>query len=256
MDKVRCGIQLYTLRNSIKDERGVRDTFKRLAALGVDLVQISAMCELPAKTIKEISEENGISVCCTHTKFDKFITSPEAVAEDHLLFNCETVGLGMMPAAYRANNFARLPEFIDICNQIFEKLAKYGLKFAYHNHNFELSNTYQGKTVYDTLIEKTNMDFIMDTFWVRFAGKSNEEYIKKLDGRITNIHLKDYKPKFLFLVPHMTELGKGELDFPHLLDLASASGTKYALYEQDICLNAWRSVENSWTYLKGAYINK
>lgn len=240
------GVQLFSLRKYGKTTNGVRELFENVSKLGAKYVQYSGLCEIEAKELDKIAKDNGIEIVCTHKPFDKIKNDIDKLAEQHLTFGCHTIGLGMMPKQYRKNNFERINEFIDIMNERVENLKKYNIELAYHNHHIEFKK-YKEELVYDKLIKEMNTQYILDTFWINFAGYSNEDYIKKLQGRIKNIHLKDGKR--IFGNPVFLDLGKGIVDFPKLLPLFEEAGTQYCLYEKDLSLNAYKSLKNSWDYI-------
>lgn len=69
-----------------------------------------------------------------------------------------------------------------------------GLRFAYHNHNFEFNLKMEsGETLYDYLIANCpNWQMIFDTYWVQYAGYDVCEYLRKVGGeRLVNVHFKD-----------------------------------------------------------------
>lgn len=242
------GIQLYTLRNFLKTPQDVEKTFKKVADMGVSVVQYSGGCAMKAEELKKISDENGIKITVTHSPYERIISDTEKLCEEHKLFGAGSIGLGMMPERYRKNNFQNLPVFIEEMNIAAEKLGEFGLKLAYHNHFIEFK-TYEGKKVLDILADEIKkLDFILDTYWVKFAKESNEYYINKLAGRLTDVHFKDYR-RIMGLIPVMCELGRGVIDFGNLIPLFEKAGTQNILIEQDISKNPFKSLEISLAYL-------
>jgi sugar phosphate isomerase/epimerase len=241
------GSQLYSLRRYCSTPAGVEDTFHKIKAMGAETAQLSACCPMPAKELRRISEESGVSICGTHTAFDRIKNETEKVAEEHLIFGCGIVGLGSMPDEYRGN-LEGLRRFEDFANRTAQKLAPFGLKFAYHNHHFEFKKE-NGVILYDHLIENTlpEVNFILDTYWVKFAGYDPCAYLSKLKGRAELIHLKDYK-KILFL-PAMKEVGCGTIDFPAVIAAAEKAGTRFAVAELDFSRHPLKSMEISLSYM-------
>ena len=250
MNRMKCGVQLYTLRKYLKDENGIRKAFGKVKEMGAETVQVSGMAPIDAKVLKTIASDNHMHICGTHSPFKRIVNDLNRLAEEHILYGAGVIGLGMMPAEYRNRN--RIGEFIDIANNAAEKLKSYDLKFAYHNHAFEfkkLDNT----CIYDMLIDNTeNVNFIIDTYWVRAANKSLEEYINKLNGRISIIHLKDYKKRLFRSIK--CEVGTGELDFNKIMSMSYNSGCKYAVIEQDHSPDPYKSLDISMSYLKTNYM--
>lgn len=245
---MKFGAQLYSLRKYCATPAGVEETFHKIKAMGAETAQLSACCPMPAQELKRISEASGVPICGTHTPYDRIKGELGKVAEEHLIFGCGIVGLGSMPNEYRGG-LEGLKRFEDFANMTAEKLAPYGLKFAYHNHHFEFKKD-GGVILYDHLIENTSPDvqFILDTYWVKFAGYDPCAYLRKLKGRAELIHLKDYK-KVLFM-PVMKEVGYGKIDFPAVIAAAKEAGTRFAVAELDISRHPIKSMEMSLAYMQ------
>lgn len=255
MSKIEIGVQLYTLRRYMKKPYNVPAVLKRVKEMGLETVQVSGMCTISAKVLNLITEDIGINICCTHSPFDRIQNDLDNLAKEHLTYGAKVIGVGMMPKKYRKNNFKRLTEFIDIINDASQKLKKYDMKIAYHNHAFEFK-TKNNKCVYDILIDDTHkeIEFILDTYWLRVVNVSIIYYLEKLAGRVSILHLKDYK-KWMGL-PLMCEIGSGELPFKDILAVAENNGVRYALIEQDFSLNPYNSLEKSVKYLENNYLSK
>lgn len=109
-----------------------------------------------------------------------------------------------------------------------------GLKFGYHNHNFEFEQTTDsGKTIWEELIAGTDpgaVSFELDAFWAEVGGFDAAEVIRATPDRIRLVHLKDAaKDDPRKDVP----FGKGVLDWGAILSAARAAGVEYYITEQD-----------------------
>ncbi len=74
-----------------------------------------------------------------------------------------------------------------------KKLAQAGLSFSYHNHSFEFVK-FAGRTGLEILFEDSDARYLqaeLDTYWVQHGGADPVAWIRRLDGRIPVIHLKD-----------------------------------------------------------------
>ena len=250
MGSIELGVQLYTMRKLCKTPHGVKEVMERIAKLGAKTVQISSICEMNAGELRKIADDNDLTINGTHSPFERIKNNLDVLAEEHLVLGAEIVGLGMMPLAYSSSEEG-LRRFIDFAGETVEKLKPYGLKFGYHNHSGEFKKL-GGKPKLDIMIESLpEMQFILDTFWVKFAGYEPVEYIKKLKGRLNLLHLKDYKKTFF--IPHIKDVGSGSLDFSEILKQAELTGTKWAVIEHDNTTKPYETIENSITYLKSIY---
>ncbi len=242
------GVQLFSMRSDMKDEKGVENVFKFLQKIGVKNIQLSGGVQLSAERYRELTDKYGLVVTCTHRPFDRIRNDLDKLIEEHKIMGCDTLGLGMMPRKYRENNYALLDEFCDIMQKASVKLKEKGMYLAYHNHAFEYDMV-GDKRVLDILIERVpDLQFILDTYWTKFAGVDIVPYIEKMTGRLRRVHFKDYR-KILGLFPFFGDVGYGEIDFKSLIPIFEKAGTEYALIEKDVSLNNFRSIARSWKYL-------
>ena len=246
MNEIVYGAQLYTFRKMLRTPAEVKTVFEGLSKYGVKTVQLSGICEMPAKDMRALADLNGFSICGTHSPFERLTGDLDRLAEEHLIYGCDNIGLGMMPPKYMfgADN---LKSFCEIASKISEKLKPYNLKFAYHNHAHELKKS-GDKVILDILADEIpDMQLILDTYWVKFAGGDPAATIKKYPGRMNLIHLKDLK-KGTFM-KHIADVGSGSLNWNAILDAAKASGTKWAVIEHDTTKAPYTTIENSMKFL-------
>lgn len=264
---MKIGVQLYTLRRYAKNQEGIENVFKRLHNMGYDTVQYSGLPSFPdeikTETLKKIADDNGINICLTHVSTDSIFNDTEKTAENHLLLGCPTVGVGAMPGKAR-NSKDELKKFIDDMNTAVEKLSSFGLDLAYHNHAFEFDKI-EGERIFDTLIRDLDkrIFFTMDTYWVKFGGEDPVGWMQKLDGRIKDLHIKDWSDKLNFLERlilkengKMCPIGSGKLDFKSIFAECKKQGVKTALIELDIAPKPWVALQKSTDYLNKLFPDK
>lgn len=247
---MKYGVQLFSLRRYLKSEEGYNKTFKKVKAMGAEVVQISSSQQshtIDVKTLKTISDQYSLPICVTHSPFTRITQDLDKLAEEHLYLGCHEIGLGMMPKQFRENNFEKLDKFIEIMNNTADKLKRYGLTLAYHNHRLEFEKV-GDQLVFDKLIENTTMNFIPDTYWIKVGGYEPEEFLKKLTGRVNTLHLKDYKKTLGLTI--FRALGKGTLNFDKILQTAEDIGVKYSVAELDAALNPLKSTAYSMKYIE------
>ena len=115
-----------------------------------------------------------------------------------------------------------------------KKVVEEGFVFGYHNHAFEFKPQ-NGKPGLDVFYETADPRLIqaeIDTYWVAYGGADPAQYIKKLKGRVPQVHLKDGK---LGGKPLYLEAGEGELDWDGILAACYDAGVEFAAIELDTC---------------------
>ena len=76
----KLGVQLYTIRDAMKDENSIRESFLKLKELGYDEGQTAGFF-VGAKKFAEIAKETGRSICGTHCGFEELIADPDKAAQ-------------------------------------------------------------------------------------------------------------------------------------------------------------------------------
>ena len=232
---MKLGAQFYSIRDKATTPEDTRLCFKEMKRIGYEVVQISGICAIKAEQLKAYSEEFELPITLTHSSYDRIVNDTDALINEHKLYGCSVIGLGSMPVAYRKTE-EDLYKFINEIKEPIKKIKAAGLKFAYHNHDFEFKTCYGEKRVIDILAEECpDMDFTLDVAWVEIGGANIVEYITKFakQKRITNLHLKDY-PKLVEDRPYpFCPCGEGIVDFATIVPLAKSLGIPYCQVEQD-----------------------
>ena len=234
---MKVGAQLYTLRDYCKDQDSFAETLKRVADIGYTTVQVSGTCEFEAQWLKEQLDKNDLKCVLTHTAPQKLQEQLDKVCEDHKIFDCGCVGLGMFQLM-NGDPAERYAEFVKTYKPIAKQLKENGFYFMYHNHDQEFFKL-GGKTIMERMAEDfaaDEMGFTLDTFWVQAGGASPVEWIQTLSGRLPCIHLKDYRyMRGEGFRDNIAVVGEGNINFRAVINAAADAGTQYLLVEQDDC---------------------
>ena len=227
---MKLGAQFFTLREKNKTPEGLYNSFAEMKKIGYQVVQMSAICQIEAERLKAFSDEFELPITCTHSAIDRIVNDTDKLIKEHITYGCPVIGLGSMPQEYRTSvEGARA--FLKLIEDPMKKIEAAGLRFAYHNHAFEFEDL-GGVCSYDLLIEEApSMNFILDTYWFKYAERSYLDYIKLLgNARLTNVHFKDMltEPK-----GPICPCGVGTIDFAPVVKLCDELAIPYALVEQD-----------------------
>ncbi|MBQ8207878.1 MAG: sugar phosphate isomerase/epimerase [Clostridia bacterium] len=250
-------LQLYTIRDFMKNEEDFAASMKKIAAMGYKDLH-TAGCAIDEKRYIEMIKENGMSICGTHYNYDKIVEDVEGTIKLHRLWETDNIGIGGMPG-FAHESLENLKKFIAKYNEMAKIYASEGFKLTYHNHAFEFHRVDGTKTVMDYLYEgfdPENVSFVLDTCWVQAGGGDVRHWIEKLQGRIDILHLKDC---MRVLYPEdrqgltMTEVGNGNIWMEGVIDTARKCGVKYYVVEQDanwLGGDPFASAQASADYLK------
>ena len=225
--------QLYTVRDFTNTPAEIATTMKKVKQLGYDAVQCSALGAIDAHELKRIVDGEGLTICATHTDYDRMRDEPQAVIDEHNLWGCKHAAIGGLPEEYRnAEGYAR---FAKEASAVAKRLAEGGLAFSYHNHSFELER-FNGRTGLDILYEDSNPQYFkseLDTYWIQHGGGDPAAWIRKLKGRADIVHLKDMAMDGRTQL--FAEVGEGNLNWPAILDACKEAGVEWYIVEQDTC---------------------
>ena len=108
-----------------------------------------------------------------------------------------------------------------------------GLTLCYHNHAFELEESFDGELGLDILYNNSsaaNLSAEIDVYWVKRGGADPAAYLAKYAGRIPLVHAKD-----MDTAGNFAEGGAGTLDFAAIFAAAEAGGVTTYVVEQDTC---------------------
>ncbi len=129
--------------------------------------------------------------------------------------------------------------YMEVFNKSGELCKKYGMKFGYHNHDFEISQRLNGHKLYDILLNNTDPSLVtqqIDIGNMYGAGGRAIEIIKKYPGRFELMHVKDEvkSEKGEMGGYESAVLGTGVVGVKEVLETAiKIGGTKHLTVEQE-----------------------
>jgi sugar phosphate isomerase/epimerase len=130
-----------------------------------------------------------------------------------------------------------LKSFMNVFNKSGELCQKYGMKFGYHNHDFEFSEKLNGQTLFDIILSETDPKLVMQQLDIGNminGGAKALDIMQKYPGRFESMHVKD---EILAASGHekyeSTILGTGIVPVKEVIDLGRKWGTKHFIIEQE-----------------------
>ncbi len=245
---MKLGAQLYTLRMFTQNETDFARTIQRVSAIGYQTAQLSAAGKIAPQRIRQICDDNGLSIVLTHTDPERIRTDVQSVIDEHGALGCRYVGIGAMPERYRRADW--IDRFAEDYLAPAQALKAAGMRLMYHNHNFEWERLPDGRTLLDALLGSMPAELMgvtLDAYWVQAAGADVMACAERLRDRLQCVHLKDYAVQGF--TPRMAPVGRGNIDFKRLTALLASQGTtEHLLVEQDDCYG-----ENPFACLKESY---
>lgn len=251
--------QMFTVRDFTQTAQGLADTLARISRIGYPAVQMSGIGAMsgpsPLVTAREarvLLDDNGLRCIATHRSFgDLQARTDDEIAFHHAL-GCDYVAIGGI-GSYGAQGEAGYRRFLADTVTVIARLKEAGLRFGYHNHDFEFARLGPGsRTFYDVLIEEGGQDLLLeiDVYWAAHAGVNPQRLVERCVGRIPVIHVKD--KEVADGGPVMAPVGEGNLDWAHLLPACRSAGVEWYAVEQDTCRrDPFDCLRSSFQYLAG-----
>ena len=230
---MKIGVQMYTIRDYLKNPEEIYISLKRIKSMGFNLVQFSGLGPCNIDLLAGWIKEFGLNVCSTHSPWERISDEKELkiLIDEHKKLGATEIGLGARPGDFYPNSNEGWTRFIDKVNSICKIVKDNGLTFGYHNHDFEFQK-FNGVLAMDRLIDECpNLNIILDVFWVQAGGANPSVYIDKLKGRIELIHFKDFR--IHNRERQFAEIGMGNLDWNDIVPRCEKNGIPYAVIEQD-----------------------
>ncbi len=239
------GLQLYTIRDAMgKDVPG---SLKKVSDIGFKYLELASYSNgkfygyLPGE-FKKMVNDLGMEVISSHAGVNpKGITTEEAkkMAEDHAKLGAKYC---MQPyvADEDRKTIAGYQKMVAQWNKVGKIMKASGVRFGYHNHNFEF-DTIEGKVPYfDIFLTEMDKDVTtmeLDLFWAIKAGINPVDLFKKYPGRFQLFHIKDMytkeAPFFKTASNDFAPVGEGLINFKEILAAKNLAGMKYMFVEQD-----------------------
>jgi len=228
------GLQLWSVRDDMKKDPVA--TIEKVGDMGYKFVEAAGFKDgkfygMEPLAFKNLCEKNGIKFLGSHTgqnlpdaaSWDKTMAWWDDAIAAHKAAGVKwIVQPWMSKEGY--NSLEGLKQFAKYFNAVGEKCKANGIKFGYHNHDKEFKTVFEGKTVYDWLLELTDASKVtmeLDLYWITKGGKNPIDYFNKYPGRFQIWHVKDEK-----------ELGsRGIMNFPPIFAQKAKAGMRYGIVE-------------------------
>lgn len=248
-EEILTGVQLYSIRDDMKkDPLG---TLKQLADMGYANVEHAnyenrKFYGWKPKEFKNILSDLGVKMPSGHTflgedNWDQtkndFTDTWKYTVEDAAVGGQDFVISPWLDQAIWSD-YDKLMEFMEIFNKCGELCKMSGMRFGYHNHDFEFSQKVNGKVLYDVILNNTDPDLViqqLDFGNLYNGGVTAMEVLKQFPGRFPSVHVKDMtegegsNEKY-----ESTILGTGIVGVKEVIDFCKKTGgTTQFIIEQE-----------------------
>jgi sugar phosphate isomerase/epimerase len=230
-------------------QRDLPGTLARLAEIGYREVEFAGYFGRTPAEIRQLLERNRLSAPSTHIGYDLVKGDWDRALDEAAAMGHQFVTIPWLPNEVRgsADSWRRVAQEF---NRAGERARAKGLRFAYHNHDFEFDRV-EGLVPFDILLTQTDpalVSFEMDIYWVTKAGGDPLAYMRRHPNRFTMLHVKDSAgpPNHA-----QTDVGAGTIDFAAIfrLDAEQQHTVKHVFVEHDQPPDPWAFAQKSFAFL-------
>lgn len=229
------GIQLYTVRASMATD--VATTLQAIAGIGYREVEFAGYFDHPPGEIRRMLERFGLAAPSAHIGLQDLREDPTRLVDAAAEIGHDYVTVPWLDIEDR-QSIDDYRKWADFLNRLGQTCRTHGIRCAYHNHDFEFAPL-QGRVPFDVLLEETEpdlVDFELDFFWARKAGRGVLDVIGQAPQRFTMSHIKD-----MDVAGNMVDVGQGTIDFAAILADPAAEAIEHCFVEHDEPTDPFRS---------------
>ncbi|RIQ11550.1 sugar phosphate isomerase/epimerase family protein [Jiangella rhizosphaerae] len=226
-------LQLYSVRHALDED--VARTVERVAAIGYTQVEASYKLMSAGPETLDAIRANGLTApTMTSPLFDVDLDDVFAKATE---LGASAVIESYLPEQYWTS-LDDIAKTADRLNAAAAKAADHGLRVGYHNHWWEIDQSFEeGLTALESLEARLDprIVFELDAYWVAVGGQDVPSYVAKLADRVAFLHLKDGPVNRDNI--EQKPAGQGTLPFPRIIAAApklEAGAVEFDEYDGDI----------------------
>jgi sugar phosphate isomerase/epimerase len=217
VSKNLIGVQLYSVREDMSKKP--LETLTALSKMGFEFVEHANYVNRKfygweAPEFKKVLDGLGLKMPSGHTVMGTkhwdntkkdFTDDWKRTVEDAAVMGQTYVISPSMDDKLRST-YDGLMLQLDVFNKSGELCKASGMKFGYHNHDFEFKEKLNGTLMYDLILQHTNPNLVvhqLDFGNMYGSGGRAAEWVSKYPGRFQSLHVKD---------EIKSEKGKGEMN--------------------------------------------
>lgn len=269
--KMIIGVQLYSVRDEMK--ANPVETLKAVANMGYKNVEHANYFNrkfygFSAADFKKLLADYGLTMLSGHTVMGPthwdaskkdFSDSWKYTVEDAAIVGQELVISPWLDDSLRktADDLKRYMEIFNLSGKL---CNKWGMRFGYHNHNFEFTQKLGNETVYEIILNNTDPTLVaqqLDFGNLYGTGADALAIVKNNPGRFVSMHVKDEIMNAKGTGYESTVLGKGVQVVKEIIDQGKKTGgTTHFIIEQEAyqgiapleCIKQDLTVMKQWGY--------
>jgi sugar phosphate isomerase/epimerase len=248
----RFAVQLYTLR----ELDGLDAQLEAAAKAGYRAVEtLHDHGGLSALDLRDRLELYGLQAVSSHVPLEALEADPAGVAAYHRAVGTPLIVVPWLAPERYGDNAASWRRLGRLLAELGRACKAQRMQLAYHNHDFEMRDI-DGRPAIDFLMQEAGNEVVLelDLAWVVRGGQNPLELLKRYQGKVPRIHVKDIAPQGENADEDgWADVGHGTLDWSTLLPAARAAGTDWFIVEHDKPSDPTASIGRSLEFLNKLY---
>jgi len=238
---IPIGLQIYTVRH-LAETSDLARLLKQIHDIGYQEVEsYSGLNKIPAADLRKMIADAGLRNPSAHFDYEALRDATEKQFAYAQALGLQWVVCPMLPKSQWGTVEGFRTAVADF-NKWGQRAKELGMRFAFHNHNYEFQKFPIGNDGYDTLVSGTDpalVSFEMDCYWITQSGNDPLAMLHRLGKRCRMLHLKDRQPGVATSqmleanAEHFTEVGAGTIHWRAILEAAQQLGVEHYFVEQD-----------------------
>src|SRR5690606_4057341 len=214
------GLQLYTVRDLMAED--LVATLELVAGIGYREVEFAGYFDTPPADVRRHLEAAGLRAPAAHIGYEEFAANLNGVIEHAVAVGHEFVVVPAIPGDERGT----LDDYLrhaDNFNRWSDAFRNESLRFAYHNHDFDIAEI-GGQIPYDVLLAATDASRVgmeLDLAWARAGNVDALQYFEAWPGRFPLCHIKDFNNG------EEADIGEGNVAFERIFAGAEQAGLQH-----------------------------
>ena len=245
----QIALQLYTIRDAMKGD--FLGTLGTVAEAGYRAVEFAGYGDHTATEIRTRLDDLGVRAMGSHTQYARFQDDLDGAISDMQTLGGEYL---IVPFLSHADHFTtpdQVRRLAETFNGFGARVQAAGLRFLYHNHNFEFTAFEDGGeslAPLELLISETDpatVGFELDVFWAEIAAHTAHRLIRTYPNRFPSLHIKDMDDN-----REDAPVGAGKLSWHPVLEAGEqVGGSRWLVVEQDNPKDPMADIRTSFTNL-------
>ena len=241
----KIGFQLYTARRLV--EADTAGTLDALAGIGYDEVEFAGYFDHSPAEIRSFLDSAGLAAPSAHVQLDDMRSRAGQVIDAAQVIGHEFLVLGWLAPSER-KTLDQYRAHAELCNRFAERCREAGVRFGYHNHEFEFEEL-EGRRPMDLLLAETDPELVkveLDLYWINVAGADPLDYFARHPGRFPLCHVKDMAADGSF-----ADVGSGRIDFAAIFAASGKAGLEHYFVERDDSPDPLATAAAAYAFLRG-----